>query len=89
MASSPLRGRLTRLLRPLPGRRLPRALRPRKVGLLARQLPEGLRDPGFQELVSRIDGGGVVWAGNRCELFVDGELATAAMLRNFYGFLSA
>lgn len=80
MPASPARGRLTRLLRPLPGRRLPRELRPRKVGLLARRFPDGLRDPGFRDLVSRIDGGGLVWAGNRCQLFTDGELATAAML---------
>ena len=76
----PLRGRLTRLLRPLPGRKLPRELRPRKVGLLARGYPAGLRDPGFQALVSRIDGGSVVWSGSRCELFTEGVRATEAML---------
>src|SRR5687767_12687637 len=81
----PSRGRLARLLRPLPGRRLPRELRPRKVGLLARRFPDGLRDPGFRDLVSRIDGGGLVWAGNRCELFTDGEGATAAMLAAIEG----
>jgi cardiolipin synthase len=74
------RSRLARLLRPLPGRRLPRELRARKVGRLAREVPGGVRDPAFQALLSRIDGGGTIWAGNRCELFTDGEHATAAML---------
>jgi cardiolipin synthase len=50
------------------------------VGLLARSFPGGLRDPAFHALVSRIDGGGMLWAGNRCHLYTDGEEATAAML---------
>ena len=74
------RGRFTWLLRPLPGRRLPRELRARHVGALARNLAGGVRDPAFEALLSRIDGGGVVWRGNRCTLYTDGELATAAML---------
>ena len=74
------RGRFTFRLRPLPGRRLPRELRPRHVGALAHRLAGGVRDPGFEELISRIDGGGVVWRGNRCTVYTDGEQATAAML---------
>ena len=50
------------------------------MGLLARALPGGLRDPGFRALVSRIDGGSAIWDGNRCTLFTDGERAAAAML---------
>jgi cardiolipin synthase len=59
---------------------LPRELRPRHVGRLARALPEGVRDPGFAALLSRIDGGAPVRAGNRYEVYCDGEQATRAML---------
>jgi cardiolipin synthase A/B len=72
--------RFTNLLRPRPGRKLPRELRARKVGWLASGFPEGLRDPGFSALLSRIDGGASIRDGNRVELFADGELATRAML---------
>jgi cardiolipin synthase len=71
---------LRAFLRPLPGRLLPGELRPRVVGRLARQLPGGLRDPGFATLLSRIDGGGAVRRGNRFDVYVDGELATRSML---------
>ena len=71
---------LKAFLRPLPGRRLPRELRPLKVGRLARALPGGVRDPGFAALLSRIDGGGPFRGGNRYQVFCDGEEATRAML---------
>jgi cardiolipin synthase len=77
--------RLTSLLRPRPGRSLPRELRPRKVGLLAGALPGGVRDPGFAALLSRIDGGAPVRGGNRVDLFTDGALATEAMLAAIAG----
>jgi cardiolipin synthase len=67
------------VLRPLPGRRLPRELRPRHVGRLASQYPAGVRDPLFEGLVRRIDGG-AIHADNRIELYRDGEQAFAAML---------
>jgi cardiolipin synthase len=67
-------------LRPRPGRRLPRELKPRKVGRLARALPLGVQDPGFPALLSRIDGGAPIRAGNRVEVYCDGEEATRAML---------
>ena len=71
---------LKAFLRPLPGRILPRELRPLKVGRIARTLPGGLRDPGFPALLSRIDGGETVWGGNRIDVYCDGEQATQAML---------
>jgi cardiolipin synthase A/B len=71
---------LTSVLRPRAGRRLPRRLRARHVGRLAAPLPGGVRDPGFFELLSRIDDGGVIHPGNRVELFCDGEEAVRAML---------
>jgi cardiolipin synthase len=72
--------RLTSLLRPLPGRRLPLELRPRKVGRLAGAFEQGVRDPGFAALLSRIDGGATVRGGNALTLLPDGALATTAML---------
>jgi cardiolipin synthase len=44
------------------------------------QIPDGLRDPAFSALLSRIDDGGAVRAGNQLELFVEGESATLSML---------
>jgi cardiolipin synthase len=71
---------LKAFLRPLPGRRLPRELKPLKVGRLARALPGGVRDPGFAALLSRVDGGAPVRGGNRYEVYCDGEEATRSML---------
>ena len=42
-------------LRPAAGRKLPPELRADSVGSLAAALPDGLRDPGFQILLRRID----------------------------------
>lgn len=71
---------LAAFLRPLPGRKLPPVLTPLKVGRVARAIPDGLRDPAFADLLSRIDGGGAVRSGNRFEVFCDGEQATLSML---------
>jgi cardiolipin synthase len=79
LARVPLR-RFTSLLRPLPGRRLPAELQPRKVGRIASGFADGLRDPGFAALLSRIDGGAPIRGGNRVDLYADGQLATTAMI---------
>ncbi len=68
------------VLRPPAGRRLPRELRAARVGRLARELPGGLDDPGFEVLLRRIDEG-PVHRGNQVELFTRGENAFAAMRR--------
>jgi cardiolipin synthase len=76
-------GRVSRLwrarLRPRPGRRLPRELRPENVGDLARALVDGLRDPGFETLISRIDAS-PLHSGNRVDVFFRGPDAFASML---------
>jgi cardiolipin synthase len=66
------------VLRPGPGRRLPRELRVRRVGRLARALPDGVRDPGFELLLRRIDGAPIL-GGNEVQVFFRGEDAFAAM----------
>jgi len=71
---------LKAFLRPHPGWKLPRELKPRSVGRLARALPDGLRGDAFASLLTRIDGGAPVRAGNHVEVFCDGERATQAML---------
>ncbi|MES1245191.1 MAG: phospholipase D-like domain-containing protein [Acidobacteriota bacterium] len=66
------------VLRPSEGRRLPRELRVGRVGQLARALPDGLRDPGFEILLRRIDGAPIL-GGNRVEVYFRGQDAFAAM----------
>jgi len=66
------------MLRPGANRRLPRELRVRRVGRLARALPDGLRDPGFEVLLRRIDGAPIL-GGNEVKVFVRGEDAFASM----------
>lgn len=66
-------------LRPRAGRRLPRELRPENVGRIAEALPEGVADPGFEALLSRIDES-VFHPGNRVDVFFRGEGAFASML---------
>lgn len=66
--------------RPHPGRRLPRELRPQRVGRLARNLPAGIHDPGFPKLLERIDTS-PFHPGNRVEVFSRGDAAFAAMFR--------
>ena len=66
------------VLRPGPGRRLPRELRARRVGRIARALPDGLRDPGFEVLLRRIDEA-PVFGGNEVDVYFRGDHAFAAM----------
>jgi cardiolipin synthase len=73
------------VLYPRLGRRLPRELYPHRVGRLAAALPEGLADPGFADLLQRIDGGAPLWNGNRVEIYTKGEAAFAAMLESIRG----
>jgi cardiolipin synthase len=77
-----MRSRRFRHFRPIPrpfeGRRLPRELRGQSVMRLAQRLPEGVRDPGFEILLRRIDGAPLL-GGNEVEIYVRGEDAFAAM----------
>ena len=66
-------------LRPRARRRLPSELRPQHVGRLAAALPEGLADPGFENLLERIDEE-PFHPGNRVEVFFRGQDAFASML---------
>ena len=68
------------ILRPIEGRKLPRELRVRRVGRIAGKLPEGVRDPGFEVLLRRIDGAPVL-GGNQVETYFRGEDAFLAMER--------
>ena len=77
----PGRRRLLPRLYPGEGRRLPRALAPENVGRLAAALPGGLSDPGFPDLIQKIDDGPIL-AGNRVEPFFRGDRAFAAMCRD-------
>jgi cardiolipin synthase A/B len=45
----------------------------------AERLPQGVQDPGFEDLLQRIDGSPVL-GGNRVDLFFDGKSAFPAML---------
>jgi cardiolipin synthase A/B len=66
-------------LRPFAGRRLPKPLRAENVSRLARELPQGLRDPGFEDLLTRIETSPVL-SGNRVAVYTDGTEAFASML---------
>jgi cardiolipin synthase len=66
------------MLRPAPGRKLPRELRVGRVGRLAAALPQGLADPGFEILLRRIDGAPFL-GGNQVEVYFEGRTAFAAM----------
>ena len=66
------------ILRPGPGRRLPRELRVNRVGRIARALPDGVRDSGFEILLRRIDGAPIL-GGNQTQVFFRGEDAFASM----------
>jgi cardiolipin synthase len=65
--------------RPHPGHRLPRELRAKRVGRLAATFPEGLRDPRFEVLLSRIDASPVL-GGNQVFVFFSGGDAFDAMI---------
>src|SRR5690242_10833768 len=58
---------------------LPPAFRGRNAMRLAEALPQGARDPGFEDLLQSIDGAPVL-GGNRVEIFFDGKSAFPAML---------
>jgi cardiolipin synthase len=79
---SPRRLRRFRRFQPIPrpheGRRLPRELRGQSVARLAQKLPEGVRDPGFEYLLRRIDGAPLL-GGNEIDVYMRGEDAFAAM----------
>ncbi len=66
------------VLRPQLGRRLPRELRGPNVVELAKGLPAGVRDPGFEILLRRIDGAPLL-GGNEVQVYVRGEDAFVAM----------
>jgi cardiolipin synthase len=66
------------ILRPALGRKLPPDLQGRKVVRLAQALPEGVRDPGFETLLRRIDGA-PLFGNNQVEIYFRGGDAFAAM----------
>jgi cardiolipin synthase A/B len=66
------------VLRPMAFRVLPRALRPTRVGLLAEALELGVRDPGFEVLLRRIDAS-PLYRGNAVTVFFDGPSAFDSM----------
>jgi cardiolipin synthase len=74
-------------LRPRAGRRLPLELRPENVGGLARALRDGVRDPEFETLISRIDAS-PFHSGNRVDVFFRGADAFTAMLAAVNGAAS-
>lgn len=57
---------------------LPRDVRPKRVGLLAGALPGGLRGPGFEVLLRRIDAS-PLHPGNAVTVYFDGSEAFGAM----------
>ncbi len=65
-------------LRPAAYRILPHDLRARRVGRLAGSLPGGVRDPGFETLLKRIDDA-PLFRGQSVTPFFDGPAAFAAM----------
>ncbi len=65
------------ILRPPPGRKLPRELRVGRVGRLAAAL-SGIEDPGFETLLRRIEGG-PLHGGNQVEIYFEGRTAFVAM----------
>lgn len=66
------------ILRPMAFRVLPRDLRPARVGRLAAALGNGVRDPGFEILLRRIETS-LIHRGNAVTLYFDGAEAFAAM----------
>ncbi len=67
-------------LRPRMNRVLPVELQSESVGLLVEGLPEGIRDDGFERLVTRIDTG-PIHHGNEVQLFFRGEEALDSVCR--------
>jgi cardiolipin synthase A/B len=66
------------ILRPRAGRVIPEELRAENVWRLATALPDGVLDPGFPQLLRRIDQAPIV-EGNFVEVFFRGQEAFAAM----------
>jgi cardiolipin synthase len=73
-----LKRRWRAFLRPPPGRRLPRELRPPQVAASAESLAAGVRDPGFEILLRQIDRA-PLHRGDDVQLYFDGEQALRAM----------
>ena len=73
------RGPLAARPRPWAGRRLPPELNARRVSRLASAFPQGVRDPGFLALLSRIDEGPFSGA-RRVDVYFRGQDAFEAML---------
>ena len=67
------------VLRPRADRKIPSSLRPRAAAAAAEALRDGLADPAFPELLSRIDES-PFHAGNAVDVYFRGEDAFAAML---------
>ena len=65
-------------VRPFSGHKLPPELRPQNIRALAADLPDGLRDPGFRTLLSRVDQSAIL-GGNRVDVYFDGPSAFVAM----------
>jgi cardiolipin synthase len=72
------RRRLLPIVHPREERRLARSLRAENVWRIAAAFPDGLADPGFAELLHRIDEGPIL-GGNRVRLFTRGDAAFASM----------
>ncbi len=74
--------RLRRLLRPIVhpvvGRRLPPELRADRVSRLAVPLADGVRDPGFADLLEKIDDS-PIHPSNRVKIYTNGDEAFGAM----------
>jgi cardiolipin synthase len=70
--------RFRAIVRPLAGRKLPRELRVSRVGRIARALPGGVEDPGFEVLLRRIDSA-PLFGGNQVTVYFRGEEAFRAM----------
>src|SRR5512132_4111576 len=66
------------VLRPMACRVLPRQLRPAHVWRFAEALAPGVRDPGFEMLLQRIDTS-PLHRGNAVTVFFDGPSAFASM----------
>lgn len=75
------------MLAPRAGRRLPPELAPGHVDRRAAALPDGLEDPGFVEILSRIEQS-PLHAGNSARVYFRGVDAFAAMLEDLRGAAS-
>ncbi|HMF07509.1 MAG TPA: hypothetical protein VKJ00_00155, partial [Thermoanaerobaculia bacterium] len=67
------------MLRPRPGRKMPRDLRPEAVARQAAEFPDGVRDPSFTILLRRIEESPIL-EGNQVRAFFRGAETFTAML---------